>query len=153
MVVRRHATWNLGNFSCPEHLKPLSRSSKNVLCDKLSGARFRQLNELLYTSDSKEAVKYFSENIGDFEHYHGGWRSQQKSGWKNRPIDIICRSIISDFKNHQQVSIADMGCGEANLAELLSKHQNYHVNSFDLVSTKPSVIACDIPKLHLQIIR
>lgn len=134
---------------CRPKLVSRSKMNKRVLCEKLSGARFRQLNELLYTCDSKEAVKYFSENVGDFEHYHGGWRSQQKSGWKIRPIDIICRSIISDFKNYPKVTIADMGCGEASLAELLSKFKNYHVNSFDLVSTKPSVIACDTSKTPL----
>ena len=132
--------------------QPLSHTNtkRDALHKKLSGARFRQLNELLYTCESKEAWKYFSDNAGDFVHYHSGWRSQQQKGWKMRPIDVIFRSIISDFKNHQHVSIADMGCGEGILAELLSKSKKYHVSSFDLVSTKPFIIACDTSRTPLK---
>ena len=135
--------------NCQPKPAPKPETNKSTLCKKLSGARFRQLNELLYTCDSNKALKYFSENVGDFEHYHSGWKSQQQSGWKIRPIDIIASTIISDFKNSNQVSVADMGCGEAVLADLLSRFKKYHVHSFDLVSTKPSVIACDTSQTPL----
>ena len=133
----------------PQSVENVS-AGNNAFHKKLSGARFRQLNELLYTCGSGDAWKYFCENGADFEHYHSGWRSQQQSGWKIRPVDVISCSIISDFKACQRVSVADMGCGEGILAELLSEFKNYRVHSFDLVSIKPFVIACDICKTPLE---
>ena len=40
------------------------------------------LNEKLYTTDSKEALKYFKENEEDFKVYHEGFTRQvNESKW------------------------------------------------------------------------
>jgi ubiquinone/menaquinone biosynthesis C-methylase UbiE len=43
--------------------------------------------------------------------------------------------------------IADLGCGDAMIAQTLTKHQ---VKSFDLIAKNDLVTACDISKLPLE---
>lgn len=58
----------------------------------LQGAKFRLLNEMLYTQPSKDAVKYFRENKEDFQLYHEGYRHQAKN------IDIVFICCNKDMK-------------------------------------------------------
>eukprot|EP00033_Pygsuia_biforma_P001158 GCRY01001318.1.p1 GENE.GCRY01001318.1~~GCRY01001318.1.p1 ORF type:complete len:355 (+),score=61.02 GCRY01001318.1:157-1221(+) len=105
---------------------------------KLEGGRFRWLNEQLYTTTGKDAFQTFQENPDLFEEYHKGFRVQAEN-WPINPLDLIIKQISKESKKKV---VADMGCGDAVLAEKVPNK----VHSFDLVSTSPRVIACDITK-------
>lgn len=55
---------------------------------KLAAAKFRFLNEKLYTESGGEAFRYFQENKEEFEDYHLGY-GQQVSKWPLNPVDEI----------------------------------------------------------------
>jgi len=103
---------------------------------KLEGSRFRIINERLYTSTGEEAFQNFQSDPKLFDVYHEGFR-EQASHWPHNPLD----GIIAWIKGaHAKAVVADMGCGDARLAQEVSNK----VYSFDLVSTNPLVTACDI---------
>ena len=72
-----------------QSLTPLQRK----MADKLTSARFRHLNQTLYTSSSADAKKLFSENPQAYESYHHGFRAQVAS-WPSNPIE----EFISDIE-------------------------------------------------------
>ena len=109
--------------------------------DKLDGARFRSLNEKLYTCRGQEAFDMFQGDPSLFTVYHEGYRKQVES-WPENPLDHIIAWIRS---TDARLVVADMGCGDARLAASI-KNKTY---SFDLVSTHHSVIACDIAHVPL----
>lgn len=94
---------------------------------KLSGSRFRWINEQLYTTTSQNALKLVKEQPSLFDEYHQGFRSQVQL-WPENPVDVF----VNQFKArsakpvnapgglpglpNKKVVIADMGCGEAQLA-------------------------------------
>lgn len=103
---------------------------------KLSGARFRHLNEKLYQSSSQDALKYFSENPDDFVHYHHGFREQTKA-WPVNPVDIFIEKLTNTIAKTKanKLVVVDMGCGEAKIAATFAdRHAQVTVRSFDLVS-------------------
>lgn len=110
--------------------------------EKLSGARFRWLNEQLYTTKGDESFKLFQEKPELFDEYHEGFRHQVES-WPENPVDIIISQL-------QQLPagtvIADLGCGDAKIAHTLTQQK---VMSFDMIAKNDKVIACDIAKLPL----
>ncbi|KAH9269332.1 hypothetical protein BASA83_008555 [Batrachochytrium salamandrivorans] len=112
---------------------------------KLAGAKFRWINEKLYTSNSKDAVKLFKKDPELFEIYHTGFSSQVKD-WPVNPVDIF----INDLKGLPPFTmVADMGCGEAKVASELGLIIRVH--SFDLIAANEHITACDIahvPLLH-----
>ncbi|KAI8647428.1 methyltransferase-domain-containing protein [Parasitella parasitica] len=120
-------------------LTPLQRKMK----EKLSGARFRWLNEQLYTTPGKHSFSLFQEKPELFDEYHEGFRHQVES-WPVNPVDVI----ISQLKKLPKGTlIADLGCGDAMIAQTLTKQK---VLSFDLVAKNDLVTACDITKLPLE---
>ncbi|CEP16564.1 hypothetical protein [Parasitella parasitica] len=120
-------------------LTPLQRKMK----EKLSGARFRWLNEQLYTTPGKHSFNLFQEKPELFDEYHEGFRHQVES-WPVNPVDVI----ISQLKKLPKGTIiADLGCGDAMIAQTLAKQK---VLSFDLVAKNDFVTACDITKLPLE---
>ncbi|CUM56540.1 uncharacterized protein AC631_01845 [Debaryomyces fabryi] len=95
---------------------------------KLSGSRFRWINEQLYTITSKDALKLIEEQPELFDEYHQGFRSQVQS-WPENPVDVFVDQIKTRASAkpvnapgglpglpNKKVVIADMGCGEAQLA-------------------------------------
>ncbi|OBZ83023.1 Ribosomal RNA-processing protein 8 [Choanephora cucurbitarum] len=122
-----------------EGLTPLQRKMK----EKLSGARFRWLNEQLYTTPGNKSFSLFQEKPELFDEYHEGFRHQVES-WPVNPVDIIIGQLKSMPKN---TVIADLGCGDAMIAQSLKKH---NVLSFDLIAKNELVTACDISKLPLE---
>lgn len=65
------------------------------------------------------------------------------SHWPEQPVNII----IKWLKDHNpSLVVADFGCGEARLA----KNVKNKVFSFDLVSSDPSIIACDMANTPLD---
>jgi hypothetical protein len=110
---------------------------------KLNGAKFRTLNEELYTKPSEFSFQKFQEEPKLFFDYHRGFREQVKS-WPKNPLDII----IGEIKKmpSKKLVVGDFGCGEAVLATSVPNK----VYSFDLVAQNKSVIACNIANVPLQ---
>ncbi|KAL5087659.1 hypothetical protein Trisim1_007526 [Trichoderma cf. simile WF8] len=155
----------------PPKLTPLQASMR----EKLISARFRHLNETLYTRPSEEAFKLFQESPEMFDEYHEGFRRQVKV-WPENPVDSFLRDIRTRAKirkagkgrpNAPQLqliasplprtgdtcTIADLGCGDARLAESLQKEQHklhIDVKSFDLQSPSPLVTKADIANIPLE---
>jgi ribosomal RNA-processing protein 8 len=132
--------------SAGETLTPM----QSAMRQKLVSARFRHLNETLYTKPSTAAQQLFNDNPEMFEDYHAGFR-QQVSVWPENPIDKLIGEIKSRGKvrgpkkdkkghvidcnpnlgrgdqfealprTHGTCIIADLGCGDARLAGTLQK--------------------------------
>lgn len=151
-------------FSSSSKLTPLQLKMQ----EKLSGSRFRWINEQLYTTYSSEALKLIQENPEMFDEYHNGFRSQVKT-WPQNPID----SFLNQMKERLNkpiaapgglpgdkdgtVVISDMGCGEAQLARDIqkikghgkSKKAKFDVHSFDLKAANEYITVADIKNVPL----
>lgn len=139
------------------------------MMEKLSGSRFRWINEQLYTKSSAEGFDLIKKNPEMFDEYHKGFRSQVQS-WPENPVE----SMVEHFKLRAQkpvnapgglpgdtatgtVVIADMGCGEAQLAADLSKLKghgrskklNFKTHSFDLQKANERITVADIKNVPL----
>ncbi|KAF9271659.1 25S rRNA (adenine645-N1)-methyltransferase, partial [Linnemannia elongata] len=109
----------------------------------LAGGKFRFLNEQLYTTTGEEAFDLFQSKPELFDEYHEGFRSQVEL-WPQNPVDIFISQLKPMSKD---TVIADLGCGDAQIAAELPKH---NVLSFDLVAKNDRVTACDIAHLPLE---
>ncbi|KAG5176320.1 methyltransferase-domain-containing protein [Tribonema minus] len=107
---------------------------------KLEGARFRMLNEDLYTKHSTLSFSQFSEEPDLFDIYHRGFREQVEK-WPVHPLDVIIRWL----KKYPKAVIADFGCGEARLAQTVPNR----CHSFDLCAPNAHVTACDMAHVPL----
>ncbi|KAF7185937.1 25S rRNA (adenine-N(1))-methyltransferase [Pseudocercospora fuligena] len=155
--------------------------------EKLTSARFRHLNETLYTAPSEKALELFDKNPEMFEDYHSGFR-QQVTTWPENPVDNFIATIRARgkvrlqsqkkaFKNnkkrpsgaaeeeesatgklaalprtHGTAIIADLGCGDARLAQTLKdsgdgQKLQLKVLSYDLHSPSPLVTKADISNI------
>ncbi|KAH9002365.1 methyltransferase-domain-containing protein [Lactarius hatsudake] len=128
----------------PSH--PPSQPSGNALTSlqrgmkqSLDGARFRWINEKLYKSDGAHAHAMMREDPAVFDDYHKGFRRQVES-WPSNPVSHYI-STLSAYP--PRTVIADLGCGDAALAQALIP-KGYTVMSFDLVSDRAFVIEADI---------
>lgn len=66
---------------------------------KLTSARFRHLNQTLYTSPSDQAMRLFADSPQNYTSYHVGFRAQV-AVWPQNPVegfieDIKARSLVS----------------------------------------------------------
>ncbi|KAI0406126.1 hypothetical protein F4802DRAFT_117979 [Xylaria palmicola] len=144
--------------------------------EKLVSARFRHLNETLYTKPSDEAFHLFQESPEMFQEYHEGFR-RQVNVWPENPVDGYIEDIkLRGRQRHQQrakpgqpkpaaapnvaplvrtnglCTIADLGCGDAKLSTTLqpeTKKLNLNILSYDLQSPSPLVTKADIANLPL----
>jgi ribosomal RNA-processing protein 8 len=112
---------------------------------KLAGAKFRLLNQNLYTSSGAEALETFSAS--EFALYHQGF-AKQVGKWPTNPVDVILEQIILPSK--KALVIGDFGCGDARIARTLQAA--FHtVHSFDLVSCDEAlVVKCDMAHVPLS---
>lgn len=121
--------------------------------NKLSGARFRYLNQKLYESDSKQALAYFQEHPDDFAHYHYGFREQTKA-WPANPVDIFVERLREWSARHKKpqkpIIVADLGCGEAKLAVSFASDPHVTVHSFDLVAVNEHVTVASMTAVPLE---
>lgn len=144
--------------------------------EKLVSARFRHLNETLYTKPSAEAFELFTGSPEMFQEYHEGFR-RQVNVWPENPVDGYIEDIKlrgrqrapgrykpgQDAPNTPGVAplvrtnrictIADLGCGDAKLATALQsekKKLNLNILSYDLQSPSPLVTKADIANLPLE---
>lgn len=152
----------------PPGLTPLQQAMRQ----KLISARFRHLNETLYTTDSKKAMELFGSNPELFNEYHAGFSLQVKESWPSNPVDGYIRSIQSRGKvppapkksnNEKRLqtrplprrsnglcTIADLGCGDARLARTLTpsaKKLNLNLLSYDLQAPDPLITKADVSNL------
>lgn len=77
----------------PKGLTPLQKSMRQ----KLAGARFRHLNETLYTKPSAESLSLFKQDPSMFEDYHRGF-AQQTENWPENPVDVYVAAILTRGK-------------------------------------------------------
>jgi ribosomal RNA-processing protein 8 len=115
---------------------------------KLQGARFRFLNEKLYTSSSQEAMQYFQANSQDFANYHAGFQTQV-AAWPVNPVDVVLQRLQAEIAKNagQRLCIADLGCGDAKIRSTLGNRAQVH--AFDLLADdRRGIVAadmCDVP--------
>ncbi|KAL8699033.1 MAG: hypothetical protein Q9201_006237 [Fulgogasparrea decipioides] len=61
---------------------------------KLISARFRHLNQILYTTPSAQASSLFSSDPEAYASYHAGFRAQVAS-WPQNPVEIFIKEIMT----------------------------------------------------------
>ncbi|KAF6766892.1 Methyltransferase-related [Kalmanozyma brasiliensis GHG001] len=122
------------------------------MLSKLSGSRFRTINEKLYTTASTEAVRMIDAAPAMFDEYHAGFREQVRS-WPKNPLDRIVElfdasssSAKGKKKGVAEVAkggkarfspgalVVDLGAGEGGLAKKLVP-KGIKVLCYDLVTT------------------
>lgn len=161
----------------PKNLTPLQKK----MMAKLSGSRFRWINEQLYTTTSENALELVKEQPSLFDEYHSGFRSQVQQ-WPENPVDVLVSQIKARSEKpvnapgglpglaSKQVVIADMGCGEAQLAldvqNFVKQHNNkkqgkgkkfganrkldIKVHSFDLKKANERITVADVKNVPLE---
>jgi ribosomal RNA-processing protein 8 len=141
--------------------------------DKLTSARFRHLNETLYTSPSSASLELFSASPDLFAEYHAGFSQQVRESWPENPVNGYIRDISGrakvEFKMRKQephanalplprrktgsCTIADLGCGDAPLARAFQsklKELSLKFHNFDLHMANTLVTKADITNLPLR---
>ncbi|KAL5348154.1 25S rRNA (adenine645-N1)-methyltransferase [Pseudogymnoascus australis] len=154
-------------------LTPLQASMRQ----KLISARFRHLNQTLYTTPSAHSLSLFSENPEMFHEYHEGFRRQVEV-WPENPVDTYIETVRRRGKvaanprgkgEHPDTAaspdklplprtvgtcyIADLGCGDAKLTQALEREKKalkVQVFSYDLQNPSPFVTKADICNLPLE---
>ncbi|CAL8352762.1 unnamed protein product [Lota lota] len=123
---------------------PVDRSAslRSRMEQRLEAARFRYINEVLYTSSSGEAKRMFSQDPQAFGIYHKGFTAQVRR-WPANPVDAIIAYIHKKPASHV---VADFGCGDCKIA--LSVKNKVH--SFDLAPICNLVTVCDMANVPLK---
>lgn len=111
------------------------------MATKMDGARFRWINEQLYTIRGEKAKEMFDKDPELFDVYHRGFATQT-SKWPTNPLDRVITHVCA-LPNSK--IIADFGCGEAKLSQSIP----HTVHSFDLVAANEHVTACDMAHVPL----
>lgn len=143
---------------------------------KLTSARFRHINETLYTTPSNDSLGLFAEQPDMYTEYHLGFR-QQVSVWPSNPVDnfittLRTRSNIKFSKGYSKTlnstsvlplprdrdsgicTVADLGCGDAKIAATFNHGKGMKdkikVLSYDLQASTPDVTIADVANLPLE---
>lgn len=146
---------------------------------KLSSARFRHINEILYTTPSASSHSLFASQPEMYTEYHTGFRRQVEV-WPENPVDIFIRTLqdrskIKFERGHNRkwyssekgllplprdredgfCTVADLGCGDAKIAGTINYQKprgkgKVKVLSFDLQASTPDVTVADIAHLPLE---
>lgn len=155
-------------------LTPLQQAMRQ----KLISSRFRHLNETLYTTPSEQALELFSTNPELFDEYHAGFSRQVKESWPANPVDGYAAALRSrggvfdpkkgknnnkPNKKQQGVplprrpngtcTIADLGCGDAQLARTLApsaEKLKLKFLSYDLHNANEYITKADITNLPVN---
>ncbi|OWK17938.1 hypothetical protein Celaphus_00009127 [Cervus elaphus hippelaphus] len=142
------------------------------MAQRLDGARFRYLNEQLYSGPSSAAQRLFQEDPEAFLLYHRGFQNQVKK-WPLQPVDRIARDLrqrlvkigrceklgvsvpgsdqtselfLPSIPRPASLVVADFGCGDCRLASSIRNP----VHCFDLASLDPRVTVCDMAQVPLE---
>ncbi|BBN02922.1 ribosomal RNA-processing protein 8 [Marchantia polymorpha subsp. ruderalis] len=124
------------------HLGPKPVTFLDKARARLTGSRFRMLNESLYTCNGDEAFELFQQDPAAFDLYHTGYQ-EQMAKWPVLPVTAVTTWLKARSPN---LVVADFGCGDARLAKSVPNK----VFSLDLVSSDPAVIACNMAKTPLE---
>ncbi|KAF7645096.1 hypothetical protein LDENG_00210100 [Lucifuga dentata] len=125
----------------PEAPTDRSASLRSRMERRLESARFRYINEVLYTTSSGEAKRMFQQDPQAFWIYHRGYTAQVQR-WPTNPLD----AIISDIRQRPaSLVVADFGCGDCKIAQSVKNK----VHSFDLAAVCDLVTVCDMSKVPL----
>ncbi|KAK2733759.1 25S rRNA (adenine645-N1)-methyltransferase [Myotisia sp. PD_48] len=155
------------------NLTPLQQSMRQ----KLLSARFRHLNETLYTTPSSQAMELFTSSPEMFADYHAGFSRQVKESWPSNPVDGYISAVKkrgSERPSHRSggkkankegevgplprrrqglCTIVDLGCGDAQFARSLAplaKKSKLKLLNYDLHSSDSLVTKADISALPLE---
>lgn len=83
--------------STPSATVPRLTALQSKMSHKLASARFRHLNEQLYTTPSKDSLSLFTTNPKMFTDYHAGF-AQQVEVWPENPVDSYVFDILERGK-------------------------------------------------------
>ncbi|XP_071781453.2 uncharacterized protein rrp8 [Centroberyx gerrardi] len=108
---------------------------------RLEAARFRYINEVLYTTSSGEAKRMFRQDPQAFGVYHRGYTAQVHR-WPSNPVDAIISYIQ---QKPASLVVADFGCGDCKIARSVKNK----VHSFDLAPACDLVTVCDMANVPL----
>ncbi|XP_027564651.1 ribosomal RNA-processing protein 8 [Neopelma chrysocephalum] len=130
----------------PPEAPPEPRSGRSAALrarmeERLLGARFRYLNQQLYTGSSRDAARLFRADPAAFHLYHRGFERQVRR-WPERPVQRIVRYLR---RRPASLVVADFGCGDCTLATSVKNR----VHCFDLVPLSPRVTVCDMAEVPL----
>ncbi|XP_004642101.1 ribosomal RNA-processing protein 8 [Octodon degus] len=125
----------------PDNHEARAEALRARMTQRLDGARFRYLNEQLYSGPSSAAQRLFQEDPEAFLLYHRGFQSQVKK-WPLQPVDRIIRDLR---QRPASLVVADFGCGDCRLASSIRNP----VHCFDLASLDPRVTVCDMAQVPL----
>ncbi|KAF3906464.1 hypothetical protein ABW20_dc0106121 [Dactylellina cionopaga] len=76
---------------------PILTPLQEKMRQKLSGARFRHLNQLLYTTPSQDSLALFKSQPDMFTDYHTGFRQQVES-WPENPVEVYVKRLFARGK-------------------------------------------------------
>ncbi|RMD40805.1 hypothetical protein DV735_g4333, partial [Chaetothyriales sp. CBS 134920] len=111
---------------------------------KLTSARFRHLNEQLYTTRSAESLQLFKSQPALFTDYHLGF-TQQTQSWPVNPVNLFITALQTrqDLPRHAPLARA---LAYANTGKKLG----LRIHSFDLHSVNEHVTVADMADLPLR---
>ncbi|XP_054650979.1 ribosomal RNA-processing protein 8 isoform X2 [Dunckerocampus dactyliophorus] len=119
-----------------------SASLRSRMEQRLESARFRYINEVLYSSTSGEATRMFRQDPEAFWIYHRGYTAQVQR-WPTNPVDAIIAYIR---QKPSSLVVADFGCGDCKIGRSVKNK----VHSFDLAATCDLVTVCDMANVPLE---
>ncbi|XP_015274469.1 PREDICTED: ribosomal RNA-processing protein 8, partial [Gekko japonicus] len=129
----------------PPEEEPLGGRAASLrlqLQERLDSARFRYINQQLYTRPSHEAARLFQEDPEAFAVYHRGF-AQQVARWPENPLQRFVRYLRN---RPALLVVADFGCGDCTLARSIRNK----VHCFDVVALDPRVTVCDMSQVPLE---
>ncbi|EPR78059.1 putative methyltransferase, partial [Spraguea lophii 42_110] len=110
-------------------------SLKKKLEDRLSGGKFRMINEIM-------GNKKINNNI--IKEYYS-YYDKQKMKWKNNPLDWIIM-FLKKRKNIRKLKIADIGCGMGELKNKIGGN----VDLYDKYPVRDDVERCDMDNINSE---
>ncbi|XP_068571355.1 ribosomal RNA-processing protein 8 [Cebidichthys violaceus] len=119
-----------------------SASLRSRMERRLESARFRYINEVLYSTSSGEAKRMFKQDPQAFGIYHKGYTAQVQR-WPTNPVDAIIAYIR---QKPPSLVVADFGCGDCKIARSVKNK----VHSFDLAAACNLVTVCDMADVPLR---
>lgn len=128
----------------PEEVVKQDRSAsfRSRMEQRLESARFRYINEVLYSTSSGEAKRMFKQDPQAFWVYHRGYTAQVQR-WPANPVDAVISYIR---QKPSSLVVADFGCGDCKIARSVKNR----VHSFDLAAASELVTVCDMANVPLK---
>jgi superfamily II DNA or RNA helicase len=105
-------------------------------------SRFSDLNRTWKTSGSDNLHKKLVADPSEWKEYHNLYSDARKE-WPEIPVNEIAEQL----KSNLNYRIADLGCGECLLSDLLPKH---NIQGYDHVAFDSRVISADISCLKCK---